>query len=105
MNSNDEKDFINFFNYPLKKYFRNKEVNQEHILKDKKNYFKSWKKRDYTNMKVTVLSKTEKEVKLKVSFNYAISNGKKTLRGKSKHLLSVIEVKGKALVSSVGLDK
>jgi uncharacterized protein YfaS (alpha-2-macroglobulin family) len=105
MNSNNENEFIAFFNYPLKSYFRNKEVSQEHILKDKKNYFKSWSKRDYTNMKVTVISQTDEKVKVKVSFNYVISNGDKSLRGKSKHLLTVIEVKGKALVSSVQLNK
>jgi hypothetical protein len=105
MSSNNEKDFIAFFNYPLKSYFRNKEVSQKHILKDKKNYFKSWSTRQYSNMKVSVLSQTDKKIQVKISFNYSISNGKKTLRGKSKHLLTVIEVKGKALVSAVGLDK
>ena len=105
MSSNNEKDFTDFFNYPLTHYFRNKSATKETILKDKKNYFKSWKTRNYNDMKVIVLSENEKEVKVEVSFNYSISNGKKTLRGKSKHLLSVVDVKGKALVSSVGLGE
>ena len=105
MNSNNENDFIEFFHYPLTDYFRHKDATKEIVLEDKKSYFKSWKTRKYSNIKVIVLSKNDKEVKIKISFDYTISNGKKTVNGKSKHLLTVIEFKDKALVSSVGVGK
>jgi len=105
MSSNDEEAFVSYFSYPLKNYFNKKEVSKEDILKDKKSYFKSWSSRNYTNMKVSVLSESTKEIKVKITFNYAISNGKKSLRGKSKHLVTVAVVKNKVLVSGIELYK
>jgi len=105
MSSNDEQAFTSFFSYPVKNYFGKKEVSKEDILKDKKSYFKSWSNRTYNNLKVTLLSESTKEIKLKVTFDYVISNGKKQLKGKSKHLVTVAVAKEKLLISGIELYK
>jgi hypothetical protein len=51
------------------------------------------------------IDKDEKKIKIKISFDYKIYNGKKVLVGVSNHLLSVIEKEGEVLVSSVELWK
>ena len=103
--SNNANDFVDFFNYPVKTYFRHKNVNKAKIIKDKKDYFKSWKHRTYTNITTTLVSYDDKNAKVKISFNYEINNGKKTLKGVSKHLLTIINIEGKALISKVELVK
>jgi hypothetical protein len=103
MNSNDELDFIRFFHYPLSQYYRIKNATKEDILKDKRNYFNDWSKRMYTNIKVEVLESSTNRAKLKIEFDYAINNGKKVLKGTSKHFLVLEEIGSKVLITAVTL--
>jgi len=107
MNSNNPLEFAEFFSFPLDIYFRTKDFTKDELLKDKRKYFKDWSKRIYTNMKTTVEQndKKTKEVKVKISFKYAIYNGKKVLKGRSNHLLTVVEKNGKLRVKAVELWK
>ena len=104
-NTNDANAFVDFFHYPVETYFRETNVNKSKILQDKENYFKEWKNRTYTNITTTLVSCNNNEAKVKISFNYEINNGKKTLKGVSKHLLTIIKVKEKALISKVEVFK
>jgi len=101
--SNNADEFIGFFLYPVKTYFRDKNVDRSKIIADKNNYFKSWKNRTYTNITTTLVSNDEKTAKVKISFNYEINNGKKTLKGVSKHLLTILNMGGKPYISEVEL--
>ena len=105
MNSNNPLEFSDYFNYPLDIYFRSKEFTKDALLADKRKYFKEWSKRVYTNMKTSIESIDEKEKKVKVqmSFDYSIYNGKKVLTGVSNHLLTLVEKEGKLLVHAVEL--
>jgi hypothetical protein len=107
MNSNNPLEFTEFFEFPLSIYFRTKDFKKDELLKDKRKYFKDWSKRVYTNMKTVVENKneTKKEVKVKISFDYKIYNGKKVLTGKSNHLLTVVEKNKKLIVTAVELWK
>ena len=105
MSSNNELDFIKFFNYPLERYFRIKQASKDDLLKDKKTYFKSWSKRNYSNMHLEVVNISEKIAEIKIVFNYTINNEKKVLKGESKHFLRVKEIGGEVLITGVGLKK
>ncbi|CAA6807465.1 MAG: Alpha-2-macroglobulin, partial [uncultured Sulfurovum sp.] len=107
MNSNNPLEFANYFDFPLKVYFRDKNFSKEALLADKRKYFKDWSQRAYSNMKTSIkeYNKQEQEVKVKVTFDYKIYNGKKALTGESNHLLTVIQKKGKILVRSIELVK
>ncbi|MCK5854474.1 MAG: hypothetical protein KAG56_04580 [Sulfurovaceae bacterium] len=104
--SNDADDFVEFFSYPMVKYYRTKDASKAFILKDKKNYFKDWAKRTYGNIKVeTVGTPTDEVVKVKIIFDYLLDNGKKELKGESRHLLTVKSVEGRLVIVSIELSK
>jgi hypothetical protein len=107
MNSNNPLEFANYFDFPLSLYFRTKAFTKEQLLADKQKYFKEWSQRAYTNMSTSVEehNDAEKKVKVKITFDYQLYNGKKTLTGQSNHLLTVVEKEGKVLVSAVELWK
>ncbi len=106
MTSNNPKDFISFFHYPIKVYYRTKNASKKMILKDKRNYFRDWKKRDYSNIKLEIISSKDDEVaKVKIVFNYLLDNGKKELKGVSRHLLTVKKIDGEVLISAIELVK
>ena len=103
MNSNNELEFGRFFHYPLTQYYRTKNASKADVLKDKKSYFKEWSKRVYTNIKIEVLKSSVHKAELKIEFDYSINHGKKVLKGKSKHFLTVEEMDDKLFVTRVGL--
>jgi len=107
MNSKNPLEFANFFEFPLAIYFRNKDFTKEKLLQDKRNYFKTWTKRIYTNMKTSVEEEnpTKNEVKVKIRFDYQLNNGEKVLKGTSRHLLTVVEKSGKLKVTAVEIWK
>lgn len=107
MNSNNPLEFVDYFDFPMKLYFRTKNFTKEALLADKRNYFKTWLKRTYSNLQTTVEASNEKphEVKVKISFDYKLYNGQKRLKGQSNHLLTVIEKEGNPFISSVELWK
>ena len=102
MSSTNPDEFMEFFSYPVAKYYREKDASKEFVKKDKANYFRDWSKRSYSNMKVELMSSIGDEVaKVKIVFDYVIDNGKKELKGVSRHLLSVKEVGGRILIVGV----
>lgn len=107
MSSQDPKEFVGFFNYPIETYYRTANATKEMLLKDKSDYFKSWDKRLYKNTHVEIVNSDEakKEVLLKISFDYSLNNGKKELKGKSNHLLTVKEINGALLITKITLAK
>ena len=105
MNSNNALEFVHYFKFPLPIYFRSKNFTKEALLKDKAIYFKNWTKRVYSDIKTTVESvdvKT-KTVKVGISFDYKLYNGKKVLKGVSNHLLTVALKDDKMVISAVEL--
>jgi len=107
MSSHNPKEFIDFFRYPVSTYYHTKNASQEMVEKDKANYFKNWSQRLYKNIKIKIISsdEKEKEVHVKIIFDYLLNNGKKELKGTSQHLLTVKEVHGKLLITKVELAK
>jgi len=103
MNSNDALEFSKFFHYPLTLYFRTKNASKDFILNDKKNYFTDWSKRIYNNMHIEVLSQTKGRVELKIVFDYIINNGKKVLKGESRHFIIVENIGDRVLITAIGL--
>ena len=103
MSSNNEFDFIKFFHYPLAQYYHTKHASKDDVLKDKKSYFKNWSKRFYNHIAVEVLNSSHHKAELKIEFDYSLNNGKKVLKGHSKHFLSVEEINGKVVITKVGL--
>ena len=107
MSSHNPKEFVDFFNYPVSTYYHSKNASQEMVEKDKRDYFKNWSQRLYKNIKIKIVSSNEKEkeVRLKIIFDYLLNNGKKEIKGTSQHLLTVKEIKGKLLITKVELAK
>jgi uncharacterized protein YfaS (alpha-2-macroglobulin family) len=106
MTSTNANDFVSFFHYPMEVYYRTKNASKEIILKDKENYFRDWKKRVYKNIKLDVISSKNDEVaKIKIVFDYRLDNGKKELKGVSRHLLTVKKIDGELLIGSIELAK
>ena len=103
MSSNDEVEFSKFFHYPLSLYFRTKNASKEDILKDKRDYFKAWSKRVYSNINIKVLKSFEKKAELQIRFDYALNNGKKVLKGESKHFVTVELIDEKVWVTRIAL--
>ena len=103
MTSNDPQEFVKYFHYPLEVYYRSRNVTKEKIIKDKKNYFQDWSKRNYTNIKTEIVKEASAEVKVKITFNYLLDNGKKTLKGESKHFLTVKKIDHKLFISKIEL--
>ncbi len=105
MSSTNPIEFADYFSYPLKHYFGRENVTKEMLLTDKTDYFKDWATRSYDNIKTDIIKESRDEIEVKITFNYTISNGKKSLKGVSNHLLTIIEEKGKLVVSSIKLAK
>ncbi|MBU1666886.1 hypothetical protein KKC13_00560 [bacterium] len=107
MSSQHPEDFVHFFNYPIPTYYRSKNATKEMVLKDKEAYFKNWSKRLYKNIKIEIVgsNEEEKEVRVKIIFDYLLNNGENELNGKSQHLLTVKEINGKLLITKVELAK
>ena len=107
MNSNNPLEFVKYFEFPLPVYFRSKNFTKEALLKDKTIYFKNWTKRVYSNIETKVQSVDikNKSVKVGISFDYKLYNGKKVLKGVSKHLLTVVQKDDKMVVTVVELWK
>ena len=106
MTSNSADEFLEFFHYPVQTYYRTKNASKESIKKDKTNYFRDWKKRTYSNMKVELISSNNNEfAKVKIVFDYLLDNGKKELKGVSQHLLSIKKIDGKLLIVAIELVK
>ena len=107
MSSQNPEEFVHFFNYPLSTYYRSKNATQAMVIQDKKDYFKDWSQRLYKNLQVEIVKSEEetKEVELKIIFDYLLNNGEKELKGKSQHLLTVKEIKGKLLITKIELVK
>ena len=107
MQSNNPADFIELFSYPIKSYFNKKNFSRDDILKDKAKYIADWKVREYSNIKLKTMSihKKKREVKIKITFNYRLKNGKKELKGVSRHIVTIKEIGGEVLISEIEIDK
>lgn len=106
MNSNNELEFTKFFYFPIETYFRKSDVNQEALLKDKRDYFDSWSKRLYSNLKTKVTAYTDpnEKIQVEVSFNYTLSNGKKVLEGQSNHLVTLLKKENQLSIVAIQLN-
>ncbi|HHS93162.1 MAG TPA: hypothetical protein ENK82_07435 [Campylobacterales bacterium] len=107
MNSNTALEFTKFFHFPLTTYFKHTSFSKEALLEDKQNYFKTWHQRVYSNLTTEVVSytKDDKKIKVGVSFDYKLYNGKKVLQGKSHHLVTVMKKDKALLITAIELFK
>ena len=106
MSSNNPDEFVDFFNYPVENYYRKKNASKTFVLADKKNYFKDWSKRIYNNINIEIVtSENDQQAKVKIVFDYTLANGKKELKGKSKHLLTVKDINGQLRISRIEIIK
>ncbi|HHS93248.1 MAG TPA: hypothetical protein ENK82_07865, partial [Campylobacterales bacterium] len=107
MNSNTALEFTKFFHFPLTTYFKHTSFSKEALLEDKQKYFKAWDKRIYSNLTTEVVSytKDDKKIKVGVSFDYKLYNGKKVLQGKSHHLVTVMKKDKALLITAIELFK
>ncbi len=107
MQSSNPSDFIELFSYPIKSYFNKKSFTRADLLKDKAKYIIEWRVREYSNIKLKTISldKNSKEVKIKITFNYKLKNGKKELKGVSRHLLTIKEIDGEVLITKIEVAK
>ncbi len=103
MQSSNPADFIELFSYPIDSYFNKKSFTRADLLKDKAKYLHDWKVREYSNIKLKTISldKKSKEIKIKITFNYRLKNGKKKLKGVSKHLLTIKKIDGDVLITKI----
>ena len=107
MQSSNPADFIELFSYPIKSYFNKKSFTRADVLKDKAKYIHDWKTREYSNIKLKTISLDKKirEIKVKITFNYRLDNGKKELKGVSRHLLTIREIGGDVLITKIEVAK
>jgi uncharacterized protein YfaS (alpha-2-macroglobulin family) len=107
MNSNNELEFVKFFHFPIETYFRKNNFTKESLIKDKRDYFKEWSKRLYSNLKTKVIHYTKpyEKLQIKVSFNYKLYNGKKFLEGESNHIVTLQKKENGLFIISIELEK
>jgi len=107
MQSSNPQDFVELFHYPLKKYFHKKNVTAKDIIKNKADYFKKWTKREYSNIRLDIVSidKAHKKATIKITFDYILKNSQKELKGTSRHLVTVQKINGELLIVEVGVTK
>ncbi len=107
MQSNNPADFVELFSYPITQYYHKQNATKQDVIKDKANYFKEWKERDYKNinLKTIHLNKKLKEITIQITFNYVIKNGKKELKGVSRHLVTIKEIGKKLLITKIKVSK
>ena len=102
--SSNPKDFLPYFKYPVKKYFSKKNVTKEYILENKKRYNRDWPQKKYDIYKVEIIgeNKQQQTYSVKIVFEYRLTNRRgKSIKGMSKHLLSVKESKGKLYIEKI----
>jgi len=104
--SNNANEFVNFFSYPVTKYYREEYASKEFILKDKEKYFRDWGQRIYKNIRVNIIDIiANDEIKIKVVFNYVLNNGIKQIEGVSTHYLTIKKINGEPLITRIELGK
>ena len=104
--SNNPYEFIDFFSYPIIKYYGEEYVSKEFMLENKEKYFQDWEQRIYTNIKTDIVEIVSDDIiKIKVVFDYQLNNGTRMIEGTSNHLLTIKKIHGKALITSIGLTK
>jgi len=102
--SNNPNEFIDFFSYPILKYYGKENASQEYMLENKRKYFKDWEQRIYQNIKADIVGKgSDGSIEVKIVFDYQLNNGAKQIEGVSSHFLTIKNINGKALITSIGL--
>lgn len=106
MTSNNELEFRRFFHFPIETYFRKTEVNEKTLVEDKREYFKTWSKRLYSNLniKVSHYDASTKRIQVEVRFNYSLSNGTKVLKGQSSHKVTLEKKENKLSIIAIELN-
>jgi len=106
--STDARDFIPYFAYPIKNYFNKSNLSKEEMLKDKDRYNRTWYKKSYDILSTKIIDKDEKNksYKIKIVFAYTLENTKgKVIKGISKHIVTVKNIRGKLMIIGIGLAK
>jgi uncharacterized protein YfaS (alpha-2-macroglobulin family) len=97
-------DFIPYFSYPVKQYFNKKNVSKAYILNNKKRYNTEWPQKKYriNSIEITGEDKQSQTYSVKIIFEYHLKNSRgKSIKGISKHLLSIKHDNGKLLIEKI----
>jgi len=97
-------NFIPYFSYPVKQYFNKKNVSKVYILNNKKRYKTEWPKKKYriNSIEITGEDKQSQTYSVKIIFEYHLKNSRgKSIKGISKHLLSIKHDNGKLLIEEI----
>ncbi|MEA1953745.1 MAG: alpha-2-macroglobulin family protein [Campylobacterota bacterium] len=106
--SSNENVFLPYFKYPVKKYFNKVNATKAYILEDKKHYNHDWIEKEYDIYSIDVIASNEQmqTYSVKIIFHYKLTNKKgKSMKGISKHLLSVKNSNGKLYIEKIELFK
>ncbi len=99
----DPKEFLEYFHFPLKRFFNTGDVSKSDMLENRERSNKDWIKKRYNINDITVVNQEDslQQYKVKIVFDYLLDNNTKTLQGRSKHLLSISYRDGKFAIDEV----
>jgi hypothetical protein len=101
------REFLEYFHFPIKKHFNKEGMGQYDLLENKDRYNKEWKRKSYDIKDIQILQEdsSTQRFKVRIVFAYTLDNGRKKLRGVSKHLLTLQERNGKLAIESIEVAK
>ncbi|MFK5977147.1 MAG: alpha-2-macroglobulin family protein [Sulfurovum sp.] len=97
-------DFVEYFHYPITRYFNERGVSREYMLDDKAEYNREWRYKKYDIKDIKIINKNiqAKIYRVKITFGYKLKNSKgKSIKGVSTHLVTFREIKGKLLIDKI----
>ena len=82
-------------------------LTKDDIIKNKEKSNKEWAKKSYKIIDITILEENSamQEYKVKIIFDYILDNGKKTLKGRSQHLLTIAYRNGQFGIDGIAVAK
>jgi hypothetical protein len=101
------KDFLPYFNFPIKQFFLTKDMSRESFLKNREKNNREWRDKSYNIKRVEIKfeDKNRGYYEIEIEFEYSLFNGSKRLKGVSHHLVSIVFKNGKAFVESIRLAR
>ncbi len=99
------KESLSYFHFPLKGYFGRENLTVDDILQNRAKNNREWAKKRYSIKDISVVDedKALQRYRVRIVFDYILDNGKKILKGTSRHLLTIIYRDGVFGIESIEL--
>jgi hypothetical protein len=99
--SNRLKSYLDFFLFPLDRYFNQTDVSRDFVKKKRLKYIKKWINRFYEVKDIKVIKQKRDRVVIKITYAWKISSLTKELDGENILLMSLVHRNGKFYITSL----